>query len=229
MSETNVVNALDWLDEEGWIPADPALRGRAIRMAQAIEYASTLEPDEYRGTMIPCQRQTDGQPCLGFLIVTMMDNYDFVAHCDECNEEEFVITNWQGTAWDEGGDDEDDDDGPSVFATEEVQARFEAALEAIACPLSANRLLGIMSSAESPAVVMEKIMNVTPDPPSQKAVDKFIAVLMDTWNNVRRPELGGKTPAEMRSSGPIVKAASPGRNAPCPCGSGKKYKRCCAN
>jgi len=27
---------------------------------------------------------------------------------------------------------------------------------------------------------------------------------------------------------PIVKGAQPGRNDPCPCGSGKKFKKCCA-
>jgi len=26
---------------------------------------------------------------------------------------------------------------------------------------------------------------------------------------------------------PIKGSASPGRNDPCPCGSGKKYKKCC--
>jgi len=26
---------------------------------------------------------------------------------------------------------------------------------------------------------------------------------------------------------PVVKAKEPGRNDPCPCGSGKKYKKCC--
>ncbi|MBO7605782.1 MAG: SEC-C domain-containing protein [Elusimicrobiaceae bacterium] len=26
---------------------------------------------------------------------------------------------------------------------------------------------------------------------------------------------------------PIVKNKEPGRNDPCPCGSGKKYKKCC--
>jgi SEC-C motif-containing protein len=30
-----------------------------------------------------------------------------------------------------------------------------------------------------------------------------------------------------RKSEPIVKGAQPGRNDPCPCGSGKKYKKCC--
>jgi uncharacterized protein YecA (UPF0149 family) len=27
---------------------------------------------------------------------------------------------------------------------------------------------------------------------------------------------------------PVVIGAKPGRNDPCPCGSGKKYKKCCA-
>jgi SEC-C motif-containing protein len=30
-----------------------------------------------------------------------------------------------------------------------------------------------------------------------------------------------------RKNQPIVKGAQPGRNDPCPCGSGKKYKKCC--
>ena len=30
-----------------------------------------------------------------------------------------------------------------------------------------------------------------------------------------------------RKPAPIVKGDQPGRNDPCPCGSGKKYKKCC--
>ncbi len=30
-----------------------------------------------------------------------------------------------------------------------------------------------------------------------------------------------------RKTQPIVKGAQPGRNDPCPCGSGKKFKKCC--
>ncbi|MEA4847920.1 MAG: SEC-C metal-binding domain-containing protein, partial [Clostridiaceae bacterium] len=30
-----------------------------------------------------------------------------------------------------------------------------------------------------------------------------------------------------RLSGTVIKAREPGRNDPCPCGSGKKYKKCC--
>lgn len=42
---------------------------------------------------------------------------------------------------------------------------------------------------------------------------------------------GGKMPAKklVRKAGtpPIQRAATPGRNDPCPCGSGRKYKKCC--
>ncbi len=31
----------------------------------------------------------------------------------------------------------------------------------------------------------------------------------------------------VRSAGKIVRQANEGKNAPCPCGSGKKFKRCC--
>jgi SEC-C motif-containing protein len=35
------------------------------------------------------------------------------------------------------------------------------------------------------------------------------------------------TDGRMRSHDPIVRGPKPGRNDPCPCGSGKKYKKCC--
>ena len=39
-------------------------------------------------------------------------------------------------------------------------------------------------------------------------------------------EAGGGS-SENRPTGTIVKAKKVGRNDPCPCGSGKKYKNCC--
>jgi SWIM/SEC-C metal-binding protein len=32
---------------------------------------------------------------------------------------------------------------------------------------------------------------------------------------------------EQRKAGTVIKDKTPGRNDPCPCGSGKKYKKCC--
>ncbi len=71
---------------------------------------------------------------------------------------------------------------------------------------------------------------------------QFAHYLMELHNNTRQWALKGYTPNELRqaerkhlrllpsnpSSIPGVKEGKAiGRNAPCPCGSGKKYKKCC--
>jgi hypothetical protein len=43
----------------------------------------------------------------------------------------------------------------------------------------------------------------------------------------RRARLLEAVPALLPASRPEARRAAPGRNAPCPCGSGAKYKRCC--
>jgi len=57
------------------------------------------------------------------------------------------------------------------------------------------------------------------------------------WKETPRPAFDGKTPAEMLAAEPALvppkvvtyRRDEPriGRNDPCPCGSGKKYKKCC--
>lgn len=70
-------------------------------------------------------------------------------------------------------------------------------------------------------------------------MEHFFDLLMQAINNTRIWENKGYTPAEMHAlmeSGPdkaadlprFQKAVKIGRNSPCPCGSGKKYKHCCA-
>lgn len=52
--------------------------------------------------------------------------------------------------------------------------------------------------------------------------DEWLATIKDTYKEVR------KTLKIQNQVEPLHSAASPPtRNAPCPCGSGKKYKRCC--
>ena len=67
------------------------------------------------------------------------------------------------------------------------------------------------------------------DPRTQK--------LQREWESTPRAAFDGKTPAEMRANNPGLMPAKVetfrreeprvGRNDPCPCGSGKKYKKCC--
>jgi uncharacterized protein YecA (UPF0149 family) len=37
----------------------------------------------------------------------------------------------------------------------------------------------------------------------------------------------GPTAVVVHHGGTLIKPKAPARNAPCPCGSGKKYKQCC--
>ncbi len=79
---------------------------------------------------------------------------------------------------------------------------------------------------------------------NKKTIDELLPYITDVINNTRLWVNGGHTPAEMKkaygladaitkSSQFFVRAnnqigvAKIGRNEPCPCGSGKKYKKCC--
>lgn len=47
------------------------------------------------------------------------------------------------------------------------------------------------------------------------------------WDELLTPEQRKELYREQKKSGTIVKERKVGRNEPCPCGSGKKYKYCC--
>ena len=47
------------------------------------------------------------------------------------------------------------------------------------------------------------------------------------WDELGTPERRKELYREQKKSGTIVKERKVGRNEPCPCGSGKKYKYCC--
>ena len=47
------------------------------------------------------------------------------------------------------------------------------------------------------------------------------------WKNIYTEEELKALYKEQKQSGTIRKEKEPGRNDPCPCGSGKKYKKCC--
>lgn len=47
------------------------------------------------------------------------------------------------------------------------------------------------------------------------------------WDAIFTPEKRKELYLEQKKSGTVIKAKKIGRNDPCPCGSGKKYKYCC--
>lgn len=50
---------------------------------------------------------------------------------------------------------------------------------------------------------------------------------LEEWNAIYTPEEQHRLYMDQKKSGTIVKPKKIGRNDPCPCGSGKKYKQCC--
>ncbi|SEL08216.1 SEC-C motif-containing protein [Carnobacterium iners] len=72
---------------------------------------------------------------------------------------------------------------------------------------------------------------------SKEQMDKVAQLIIELANHTRIRENNGFTPAELHeqmiksesslSDKPVIKKV--GRNDPCPCGSGKKYKKCCLN
>lgn len=50
---------------------------------------------------------------------------------------------------------------------------------------------------------------------------------MEEWDELLTPERRKELYREQKASGTVVKDKKIGRNDPCPCGSGKKYKKCC--
>lgn len=71
----------------------------------------------------------------------------------------------------------------------------------------------------------------------EKDLKTFIDLLFNAKNNTRMMENKGYTPSELFEvmqkqrenviDFPVKKRVKVGRNDPCPCGSGKKYKKCC--
>ncbi len=50
---------------------------------------------------------------------------------------------------------------------------------------------------------------------------------LEEWENIYTVEERKEIADKWRRSRTVVKEKTPGRNDPCPCGSGKKYKNCC--
>ncbi len=50
---------------------------------------------------------------------------------------------------------------------------------------------------------------------------------LEEWNDIFSEEKQKELYKEQKLSGTVVKEKKIGRNDPCPCGSGKKYKQCC--
>jgi len=62
---------------------------------------------------------------------------------------------------------------------------------------------------------------------AKKKKDKKLAELALKGKTTEEIEAEKKLIKETKKVDPLKAKAQPGRNDPCPCGSGKKYKKCC--
>lgn len=113
---------------------------------------------------------------------------------------------------------------------EELAAKYNTELK-----IMVGFLDGINDSLKNPNPIeeMEKDTVVTLDIDKEKLYYNMVEAKADwlyeleAWDNLLTPERRKELYREQKASGTIVKEKKVGRNDPCPCGSGKKYKFCC--
>ena len=101
--------------------------------------------------------------------------------------------------------------------------------------MMAGFLDGINESIKTPNEIetLEEDTFVTVDIELEKLYYNMVAAKADwlyelpQWEAIFPEEKRKELYLEQKKSGTIVKGPKIGRNDPCPCGSGKKYKKCC--
>ena len=94
---------------------------------------------------------------------------------------------------------------------------------------------GINDSLKNPNPIetMEEDTAVSLDYDKEKLYYNMVGCKADwlyelpAWDNLLSEEERKALYKKQKLSGTVVKAKKIGRNDPCPCGSGKKYKKCC--
>lgn len=239
-SKCTVVNPWHWLNEDGSFLDDSRIRNRSIRVAQCIEYGGPLGIGETRETLITCRLRPGGKSCPGLLWVLKQTDDAILAFCTACKEDEFLIYEWEDTPWANGPMEPvhvemlaEPASGPSPKPQapdpSNVAQRLEQALAVIGSSMDAREVRARLADAAHPMAVIDAIFETMDEPPTRGALERFMPVLMEAWNETPRPEFAGRSPEQVHRDTTPVRRETPktGRNAPCPCGSGKKYKRCC--
>lgn len=234
-----IVDAEHWLSEDGDLPTEgpSGFLRNARRMAQCIEYGGQLPREHAVLTLIECRRRPKNQQCRGSLTVVKNEHDELYAFCTHCNSEEFLIRNWQSSLFADGVPDplcvaptssSTSVPGPTPDALPApLQARLAAALGPSQPDIA--ELVALIDAAKHPTDVLQRLLAHNSAAPPREGVQELMGLIMEAWNATPRTELGGRAPAAVHAEARAPATAPPrvGRNAPCPCGSGQKYKKCC--
>ena len=105
--------------------------------------------------------------------------------------------------------------------------------------ISVMTMVGFLDGIDDSLKIKNNIEEMTEDSVVSLAFDKELLYknMVDAkadwlynlpqWDKIFTPEKRKELYLEQKKSGTVVKAHKIGRNDPCPCGSGKKYKFCC--
>jgi len=95
-------------------------------------------------------------------------------------------------------------------------------------------ICGLHQVGESPATILSSVSERCKIKTNEDGL-KFAIVMQNFLSNMRLRSNNGWTPSELYARESVTAAEKPvvgvkysvGRNEPCPCGSGKKFKKCC--
>lgn len=85
-----------------------------------------------------------------------------------------------------------------------------------------NRIVSILMRAQIPVMQQEEVKEATPEEHTQRYNEEKV----DLNDEAQQAAAQHDTREAAQTREPVVKDKLPGRNDPCPCGSGKKFKNC---
>ena len=88
-----------------------------------------------------------------------------------------------------------------------------------------NRISSILTRGQIPEMQQDEVREAEPEQHSQRYTEQKGETLVDE-NQQAAAKHDTRETAQQASRTPIVKEKMPGPNDPCPCGSGKKFKKC---
>ena len=85
-----------------------------------------------------------------------------------------------------------------------------------------NRIVSILMRAQIPVMEQQQVQEAAPEEHSQQYTEEKV----NLEDEAQKAAAQHDTRESAAKQEPIVKDKMPGRNDPCPCGSGKKFKNC---